>query len=310
MHSGTLPVVCGVTVMVEEVAIVHSAPSRRAGRHWGDTHFSEGLASALARAGAEPHVLARDERERSVGRPTVVVRGLFPYLPAGGSPRVLWVINHADRVTDEELAAFDHVCVASSIEAERFRERTQVPVHVLHQATDPWRFRPPGLAPTHAASGVIVVANNRWPGRRAPRWLRQLGVDFSLYGLKWGGTAEERYVAAQHVPNDRVAGLYATAEIVVADQWAQMSAAGFVANRLFDVAAAGGFVISDWGPGVDEVFGGLVPTFDSRQELARQLDRWGSDPVARRTRAEELKQLVLAEHCFDHRAATLQALLG
>lgn len=295
--------------MANRIAIVHSAPAGPTGRHWGDTHFAASLAAAVTRAGVDARVFAHDEREGATRMPCVVVRGLFAHLPAPNVPSVLWVISHSDLVTDEELAAFDHVCVASSREADRLAERTETSVHVLHQATDTTRFHPPGTRPVVAASGVVVVANNRWPGRRAPRWLRQLGIDFGLYGLKWGGTPEERFVVAPRVPNEHLAGIYGTADIVVADQWSQMARDGFVANRLFDVAAAGGFVVSDDGPGVQEVFGGVVPTYRNRTELGEQMDRWISDKHSRRRTAAALHELVRGAHTFDHRARVLLGLL-
>lgn len=296
--------------MGDPVAVVHSAPAGEAGSHWGDTHFADSLAVGLSRTGANARVVAHDERDDLAPVPTVVLRGLHAHLPPPGVPSVLWVISHSYRVTDEELAAFDHVCVASSIEARRLATRTDTPVHVLHQATDTDRFRPPGVAPGLASDGVVVVANNRWPGRRAPRWLRQLGIDFHLYGLKWDGTPEERYVTALRVPNEHLAGIYATADLVVADQWMQMARNGFVANRLFDVAAAGGFVVSDAGPGIGEVFGDLVPTYDTRDELGVQVDRWLADPAARLETGAALADLVRRSHTFDHRAARLRHLLG
>ena len=50
------------------------------------------------------------------------------------------------------------------------------------------------------------------------------------------------------------------------DHWQDMAEEGFLSNRVFDVAMAGGFVISDTVAGA-EVFEGLLSMFDTPEEL-------------------------------------------
>ncbi len=77
---------------------------------------------------------------------------------------------------------------------------------------------------------------------------------------------------------------------------------GFVANRLFDVLASGGVVLSDDVKGVEDLFGDSVPTYSDARELESQLRILLSDASYRRRLAAEGRQKVMASHTLDHRA--------
>nr|WP_246328617.1 glycosyltransferase [Curtobacterium pusillum] len=83
-----------------------------------------------------------------------------------------------------------------------------------------------------------------------------------------------------------------------------MAAGGFVSNRVFDVLASGGVVVTDPVAGLAEVLD--VPTLAvarSRDDLAALLDpaRLWPSPVERAAVAAR----IAAEHSFDARAAVL-----
>jgi hypothetical protein len=294
-------------------AIRNCAPDREQAARWGDTHFATSLAASLTRRGCDATVHTRDEWEEphAHGFDVVVhLRGLHRYRPRAGALNVLWLISHADEVGDDELAEFDHVLVASAQYADKIRQRTTKPVAVFHQASDTRLFRPVGDDLRQAATGIAVVASARWPCRPGPRWLMELGLEFSLYGANWAGFPERRYVTAEYVPNDELADLYATAQVIVADQWDHMADEGFVANRIFDIAASGGFVVSTDGPGIRNLFGDLVPTYGSRTQLGRVLRRYLSDPEERARLSYEAMTVVRRDHSFDARVDALLGLLG
>ncbi len=301
-------------------AILTCVPDRAAEPRWGDTHFAAALAAALARAGHRATTHIRPAwSDDAVTRADVVLhlRGRDAWTPDDptarerppGQRRVLWVISHPDDVTDRELAAHDLVVVASVDHAATLSTRVATPVHPLLQAADLRRFRPPGPVPSAATTGIVVVANARWPYRRGPRWLDEGGWPYTLHGANWGGRPEERHWTGGLVANDDLADVYAQADVVVADQYGEMSRLGFVANRLFDVAAAGGFAITDAAPGVAEVFGDDVPTYDSAAELDHLLRHFLARPRDRAHHAHRAMLTVRRHHGFDHRVRDLLALL-
>jgi hypothetical protein len=304
-----------VTRVVEQpsVGIRHCAPDPRRAPLWGDTHYAESFADAFRRRGmiARAYMHSQwDEPRAHIHDIVVHLRGLKRYEPQPGATNVMWLVSHPEDVTPDELDDFDLVLVASSTFAKQLAPLTSTPVQVMHQATDIRRFSPLREDPALPASGVVVVENARFPGRRAPRWLMELGIDFTLHGAHWAGYPEERMVANENVPNDQLRHVYSQADIVVSDQWDQMAREGFVANRLFDVAATGGFVISDDGPGISEVFGDCIPTYRSRKELGQLVRHYLAHPGERHVLAQQAMALVRKEHSFDARAEQLLGLLG
>lgn len=301
-------------------AVLTCVPDPEAAARWGDAFFAASFADSLRRLGhptSVHHVFQWDQPAVAAADVVFHLRGKAAWRPAPAAKapnlqrRVLWIISHPDDVGPEELAAHDLVAVASTSHAAVVRSSTTTPVVALLQATDLARFRPPGLAPAVAGGGIVVVANARWPYRRATRWLDELGWEYTVYGANWDRHPERHHWSGGFIANDVLPDLYATADIVVADQWGDMSARGFVANRLFDIAACGGFAIADAAPGIAEVFGDTVPTYATRSELDDLVGTWLPRPRDRAARAQRAMSIVRSGHGFDHRARqVLSALAG
>jgi len=68
---------------------------------------------------------------------------------------------------------------------------------------------------------------------------------------------------------------------------------GIVSNRLFDVLAAGGVVVSDPVGGMHDLLGDIVPTVSDADQLADVVRRLLSDPDEGRQIARRGRDLVL-----------------
>jgi spore maturation protein CgeB len=81
--------------------------------------------------------------------------------------------------------------------------------------------------------------------------------------------------------------------------------------RVFDVPAAGGFLISDAMPGIEEFFepDREIVLYRSPEELAEKTAFYLERPEERRAIAERARQRVLKEHTFAHRWQRLQEVL-
>jgi spore maturation protein CgeB len=128
------------------------------------------------------------------------------------------------------------------------------------------------------------------------------GRPFHLYGKFWEDFPEASFVRGEYIANQDLAGAYRSADVVVADHHGSMRTSGFVANRLFDVLASGGIVLSDDVAGLDGIFGDLIPTYSNARELESQLRILLADPPHRRRLAADGRQVVLSGHTLDHRA--------
>ncbi|MER7796922.1 glycosyltransferase [Microbacterium sp. NPDC096154] len=286
-------------------AIRTAAPAGPTGETWGDTHFARAIAAALATLGQEAVVLARDAvdpRPRGLDDVHLVLRGLDRIAPDPGALSILWVISHPDMVTRGEAAAFDRVFAASISWAEKMTARWDLPIAPLLQCTDPARFAPRGVP---RSGEVLFVGNSRGVPRPTVMEAVKAGVDLALYGGEWERFVPRDRITAQSVDNAALGALYERASLVLNDHWGDMKREGFVANRLFDVVAAGGRALSDDVEGISELFGGAVRTFSSVSEIVPLLrgdhDALFADEAERARVAERVR----TEHTFIARARVL-----
>jgi GT2 family glycosyltransferase len=286
------------------IGVSTCAPDWEKAQFWGDTHLARGLMRAFRRLGHEAAELIVDDWQGPKASSCDVVihlRGLERRPTARGQWNLLWVISHPDRLEPGECDDYDLIASASRQHAEQLSDELGRLVHFIPQATDADRFK---IGPRDAEyeTAVLYVGNARWPNRRAPRWLMRNGRHFHLYGKHWDNFPEAAFVRSDYISNDDLASAYRSADVVVADHHGSMRTAGFLANRLFDVLASGGVVLSDDVIGLTEIFGDLIHTYADERELESQLRILLSDPTLRRRLAAEGRQVVLADHTLDHRA--------
>jgi hypothetical protein len=289
-------------------AVVMGADTWEKAPTWGDSYFARALQRQLERRG-HPTVVAvtNDAAEPYVMRADAVVHIFGVRAPATRTSQlnVLWVISHPHRITHRLCDGYDLIFSASDVFGADLAERLGRPVHRLHQATDEERFRPDPTGPHHE---VLFVGNSRQVRRAVLDDLAGTSVDLSVYGGGWTpDLLDPRYLKGTWIPNEELGRYYAGADVVLADHWPDMRDEGFIANRVYDAAAAGAFVVADDVVGIDEEFDGGVATFGSRDELIAVVERYLADPGARRAAAAQARGAVLARHTFGHRAEALLA---
>ncbi len=84
---------------------------------------------------------------------------------------------------------------------------------------------------------------------------------------------------------------------------------GAVNQRVFDVPAAGAFLLTDRRRQMEELFepGTEMAVYESPEEVPQAVQRWLDDPGGRARLASAGRRRVLAEHTYDHRLAALLA---
>jgi hypothetical protein len=273
---------------------------------WGDLHFARALQRQLQRAGRPARVqILPDWGTWTAARDDLSLHlfGLSSGDLRPGQLNVLWQISHPERASPELYERYDIVFVASDPFAEHMRRRVRVPVLPLHQATDDERFCPRPGGPAHE---LLFVANSRASRRRILVDLLPTDHDLAVYGRKWTpDLLDQRYVRGEYVPNHLLAEYYAAASIVLNDHWPDMRREGFIANRLYDAAAAGAFVISDEVEGLRAEFDDGIVAYETADELKKLVDWYLEHSEERAARAAQARSAVLARHTFSHRVRAL-----
>ena len=215
---------------------------------WGDTFFALQFARELTRRGHQARLDVLPEWDINAAGDDVVIhlRGPFPYAPDPNCFNVLWNISRPSRVTAAECDAFDLVAAPSARRATELAAVTSTPVIVLPQATDPANCFPEvDPAFTH---DLVFVANTRGVYRQIIRDLLPTDRDLAVWGQGWHGLVPEECIIADSLPNNQLRRAYSSGRIVLNDHMADQATYGIVNNRIYDVLACGGCVVSDYLP--------------------------------------------------------------
>jgi spore maturation protein CgeB len=97
-------------------------------------------------------------------------------------------------------------------------------------------------------------------------------------------------------------GVYRQAAIVIDDANHVTKAWGAANSRVFDALAAGCLVITNSESVSVEVFNGELPVYRSNDDLVQLVSHYANDHASRTRLQERLRSVVLAKHCYAHRA--------
>jgi hypothetical protein len=290
-----------------------AAPSDPAAQaNWGDVHFARGLQLGLRGLGVSSRLLYRDTHPNSPPPPPdsglLVLRGKYAPSPAWLTrqphrPKALWLISWPLDPTPGELAAYDHLFVASAQDRPRIARLSGRPTTTLLQATG---FQHYGK-PEPARGGLLFVGNTRGMSRPIVQTFTAAGMPLELIGAGWqelGLHPEADSIANQHLPQR-----YRRALAVLNDHHRAMADYGYLNNRVFDVLACGVPVITDVAPGCPPELEPAVvchPAGGSAQGCLDQVRALRANPLLLAAVARQVRNC----HSFAARAGLLLRELG
>lgn len=283
---------------------IKCAAAQQYREQWGDYHFACGLADALRRLGYVARVDCREEWYGGICESddlAIVLRGRVEYRPSPHQKSFLWMISHPDKVTVEEIDAYNRTFVASAHHAEILNRLVPGKIELLPQCSDVRRFRFDEAELAARSGRNLYVANSRGVLRDPVRWAMSHELALDIYGAGWDAFIDDGRLKGGVISNSVLGGLYAASRLVVCDHWDHMRDMGYVSNRVFDVLGSGGRLAVDAVRGLDS----LVPEryfdrFRNEQEFVDILTGPDVfDPDLRREAAD----WVARHHSFDARAA-------
>lgn len=285
-------------------------------RTWGDYYFARSLADALERRG---HAVAMDytvkrpwlqrlARAVSRFRPDLdlILRGKIAF-GRGDRPAIMWLISNSAAVSGAEIAAMDHVFVASEAVAARLRAEGHANVSALLQCTDATRFSPERRTEA-LRTACLFVANRRGFERVALAAALRAGIPVTVWGRNWDGmVTPPGRVAGSHLDNAELGAWYASADVVLNDHSPDMRGNDFTSNRVFDVLASGVPLITDRAEDLPAALSGLVYRFTDDASFRAAWAAATHETDETRARRRAAAEVVRSEHSFDARARAIEA---
>lgn len=133
---------------------------------------------------------------------------------------------------------------------------------------------------------------------------------FRIFGANWEQTEKFKDYTGGFVSYKDMPQVYKHTKIVIDDANHVTKPYGAVNSRVFDALAAGRLVFTNGALGAQETFEGLLPSFESSDELEELLKLYMTDKQAYREKTEALRSFVLTYHTYDIRAKQLKDILA
>ncbi len=259
-------------------------------KNWGDIYFANSFANSLRKIGHNAIVHYLNEWNQSDESVNVVIhiKGLSNYELKPYNINIIWVINHPELHTIDELNQYDIIFVASQKYYEQISNKVKVPIFYLPQATDQNYFNYKNEI--EKEFDILFIGNNYESKNNKCRQIIQdlldTKVDYNLkvFGENWDGFIDSKFIGDKFIDWKKLPELYSKAKIVLNDHQQSMRENGFINNRTFDVAQTNTFQISNYVDGLNELG---IENYKSVEELKRKIKFYLHDENNRQKKAQE-----------------------
>lgn len=258
------------------IAIKISAPSLSKSKTWGDLYFAQALAKYLEIEGYSVRIDCIDQwyaQRAQADDVSINLRGLSRYKVNPGHLNILWVISHPELICQDELKDFDKVFVASDLYAKKLKTFTGIEhIETLLQASD-FDFTQLDAeklenTPSH---DVIFIGNSRNQYRDVVRWSVENNIPIAIFGQGWSQFVPDHCVVSEFIPNQDIPYFYNRSKVVLNDHWEDMKTNGFISNRVWDVLASGGNILTDYVTGINEIGSKQVFTYRDKEDFLQKI---------------------------------------
>ena len=142
----------------------------------------------------------------------------------------------------------------------------------------------------------LLFVGSTWYDRESVKYAIELGYDIDVYGLNWKGKIPDKHIKGKYINNEKLNKYYSSAKIVLSDHAEDLENIGLVINRLYDASAVGAFVISEYSPYIEEIFGDSIPMFRDKEEFKKLVDFYLNNPDEREKKAKKAQEITLKNH--------------
>ena len=120
-----------------------------------------------------------------------------------------------------------------------------------------------------------------------------------IYGRFWSGNIDDEYISGEYIHENELASYFSSAKINLVNITDNEAKIGIIPARIYDVAAAKGFIIAPYNVQVEKVFGDAIPMFRNAEELKELYNKYVNDDKARAEKAEKAYKIAVSEYNVD-----------
>lgn len=294
----------GYEIPRKSIIIKTPVPKAEIAQAWGDYHFALALIKEFEEQGydASFQYLNQWNDDDSYADLIFVLRGLSKYDPKEYHYNIMWNISHPDKISIEEYYSYDQVYIASKKWTQHIKEQAinkHTKIDTLMQCADISVFKPEEI--NRIAYELLFVGNSRKVHRKIIEDVIPSKYELSVYGGDWEKIISEKYIKGKNIPNQELYKYYSGAKIVLNDHWDDMRDKGFISNRIFDVLASKGFVITDEVVGLEDYFGDSVVTYKDKVDLEEKIELYMNNEQLRQAKIQKGYEIVVENHTFEQR---------
>ncbi len=289
-----------------KIAIVLPSSERASSPYYyqkdGDFFLADDLKQGLQKLGYKVEYRFRENYEDlklgDIGN-VIYFKGYynFEHLPDAedkndGRKRVLY-LYYVEGLKPEILSEVDVVACASKKFIKEMVTPAGVAATYIPQFTNPDRFKPSAKEADKAYPVLFVGSDHTGFGRKSVDYAVLAGANLSVFGKFWEKSLQPDVLKGNFIENNELYRYYASADIVLNDHREDMRYYGFISNRIFDVTASGGFILTDYLPEIEEVYGDSVATYKDYYEFKEKLEYYLAHPEERAEMAQRAREITL-----------------
>lgn len=230
----------------------------------------------------EKEYTRKENFEKTGESANIFIYGWVPFWPNKNGINIIYLLF--PDLPEISYRFFDFIATASP-KYSLVLNKKGWPAGYIPQFSDPKKFRYEYHDKLNFSALFVGNLYSKEELRPSVKYALENHIDVAVYGKEWKKYIPSKYVKGKYISNDKLHSYYSSADIVLNDHRQDMIENGFISNRIFDVTASGGFIISDYMPEIEEIYGDSIPMYHHSEDFGKIVRYYLDHPEERKAKA-------------------------
>ena len=234
------------------------------------------------------------DKKYDIGKNKIIYLYFPTFIPKRDKFRNIDITHkyNTDIFLDNNLDKFDAIITPAKNTYETLNKRGYLAWYIP-QFTNDKKFK---YKFNENVASELLFVGSYWYNRESALYALEYSYDVDIYGNNWQNKIDSKYIKGGFINNTTLNEYYSSAKIVLSDHAEDIEKSGLVINRLYDVSAVGAFVISEYSPHIEEIFGTSIPMFKNKEEFKKLVDFYLANPKEREIKAKQAQEITLKNY--------------